>query len=134
MDDVEYDFRVHIHGVLSSNAFYNFVNYYKTRKNLEGKPMSKVAKEATSLWSVMSNKEKMPFKQCARAVKKFRARKRKKEFGPYEIIGYQSDLVFGKDDVLKLKEMIAYTHSLEEVNLESPPSVELSSDFESEQS
>lgn len=130
--DNGFGFQINLHGVLSSNAFFNFVNHYKTQNNLESKPMSELTKEAAVLWSAMSSDEKTPFKRSATAVKNFKAQKQKKIVGPYKIVGYQSDLTLGKNNKLKMKEMIAYSQALK-LNLKRSPPVE-STDTEESQS
>lgn len=82
--------------------------------------MAELTKEAARLWSMMSADEKIPYKRSAAAVKNFKEKKLKKVTGPYKIVGYQSEMVLGKNNKLKMKEMIAYSQSLK-LNLKRSP-------------
>lgn len=100
-------------GILSSNAFFNFVNHYRLNINSNPKmSVAKISKAAAELWLQMSPNQKIPYKRTALAVKKFKSDRSRKRKGPCKIIGYKSYVTLGKRNRIKVKEMIAYTEPL----------------------
>ncbi len=104
--------QVNMRGILSSNSFFNFLNYCRLRKNVDRKTPAQISKEAAELWLAMSPGKKMPFKRTALAVKKFRVEKARKGKGPYKVIGYRSYVTVDGNNRVRVKEMIAYTEPL----------------------
>jgi len=104
--------QVNMRGLLSANAFFNYLNQCRLRKNVDRKSSAQISKEAAEQWLAMSPATKLPFKRTAQAVKKFRAERARKRKGPFKVIGYQSYVTVDDKNRVKVKEMIAYTEPL----------------------